>query len=59
MWESCTASVQATAEPQIYLKLPIHYSHPLIFNEQFKIILGCVRTSRLDQNVPHESLSIP
>ena len=31
-WEICTASVQATAKLQIYLYLPPHYSHTVIFN---------------------------
>ena len=30
-----------------------------MFNLLFKILLGGVRTSRLDQNVPHDFLSIP
>ena len=54
--------VQQVYKPQQSCKFTYNqlaYSHPLIFNQLFKIFLGGVRTSRLDQKVPHDFLSIP
>ena len=61
LWDTCTACVQATAVLQIYLyrySLKHVATHSSLIS-YFKILLIGVRTSRWDQNAPHDFLYIP
>ena len=62
LWEPCTVSVHPSAGLPMYLYLTISsYTacYLLIFNQLFEILSKGVRTSRLDQNAPHDFLCIP